>query len=133
MSSEARSPLPPCYFSRTSMGTGLLMMSKTGERRWAHPLTAHDPIDGPYDSGDFAAHIVGGSVALFEQLEEPEAVRFELISLADGASTVSAEVRVEDAGDYIRGVTWGSGTAWLAMDELYAVSLESGATVSRWP
>lgn len=105
----------------------------TGERRWAHPLTAHDPIDGPYDSGDFAAHIVGSSVALFEQLEEPEAVRFELISFADGASTVSAEVRVEDAGDYIRGVTWGSGTAWLALDELYGVSLESGATVSRWP
>jgi hypothetical protein len=110
-----------------------LIDSATGQRGWAHVLVASDPLHGPYDSGDFAAHIVGSSVALFEQLDEPESVRFELISFADGASTVSAQVQVADAGGYIRGIAWGNKTAWLAMDELYAVSLESGATVSRWP
>jgi outer membrane protein assembly factor BamB len=107
--------------------------AQSGQQRWARVLKASDPISGPYDSGDFAAHITGGSVALIEQQKDPEQLRFDLLSLKDGTSSVSAQIQVANAGSYIRGVTWGNHTAWVAMDSLYGVSLESGATVSRWP
>jgi hypothetical protein len=107
--------------------------AQSGQQRWARVLKAGDPSSGPYDNGDFAAHMTGGSVALIEQLKDDKTMHFDLLSLKDGTSSVSAQLQVADASSSIHGVTWGSRTAWLAMDALYGVSLESGATLSRWP
>jgi hypothetical protein len=105
----------------------------SGKQRWARVLKAGDPISGPYDEGDFAAHLAGASVVLIEQQKEAKEVHFDLLSLKDGTSSVSTLIKVDDASSYIRGVTWGNHTAWIAMNELYGVSLEGGTTVSRWP
>ncbi|NNJ09536.1 PQQ-binding-like beta-propeller repeat protein [Chloroflexales bacterium ZM16-3] len=110
-----------------------LIDTQSGEQRWARVLTAGDPINGLYDSGDFAAHLTGDSVALIEQLGDPQEIWFDLLSMRDGTSSVHAQVKVDDASRDIRGVAWGNRMAWAAVDQLYGVSLESGTTVSRWP
>ncbi|MEI7770029.1 MAG: PQQ-binding-like beta-propeller repeat protein [Chloroflexales bacterium] len=110
-----------------------LVDAQSGRQRWARVLKAGDPISGPYDDGDFAAHMLAGSVALIEQLKDSEQIQFDLLSLKDGTSSVSTQLQVADAGSSIRGVAWGSRTAWIAIDSLYGVRLEDGATVSRGP
>ncbi|MBX0327009.1 PQQ-like beta-propeller repeat protein [Oscillochloris sp. ZM17-4] len=110
-----------------------LIDPQSGQQRWARVLTASDPINGLYDSGEFAAHLTGDALALIEQQGDPEVIWFDLLSLQDGTSSVHTQLKVNDGSSYIRGVAWGNRTAWAAADELYGVSLESGATVSRWP
>lgn len=110
-----------------------LIDPQSGQQRWVRVLKARDPISGPYDSGDFAAHLAGDAVILIEQTDDPEEIHFDRLSLRDGTSSVSTQLKVEDPSNDIRGVAWGNHMAWAAIDELYGVSLESGETVSRWP
>jgi outer membrane protein assembly factor BamB len=105
----------------------------SGERRWAHVLSASDPIENFYDSGDFAVNIVGEAVVIVEQSDEPEQISFSRLGLADGAVQLSVPLAVEEPDDYLRGATWGQSTLWLAIDELYGVDLSSGALSYRWP
>jgi outer membrane protein assembly factor BamB len=107
--------------------------SSDGARRWAYVLQGDDPLEELFDTGDFAANIVGESVVLVEQKEEPETIEYVRLNLADGSEQARTALTVEDAGDYMRGALWGRGTLWLAIDELYAVDLASGATTYRWP
>ncbi|NTV62508.1 MAG: PQQ-binding-like beta-propeller repeat protein [Oscillochloris sp.] len=105
----------------------------TGAQRWTRVLSANDPINGLYDDGDFAAHMLAESLVLIEQTEGPDAIHFERLSLSNGTSSVSTQLPVEDADESIRGVIWGNASAWLAVDVLYGVNLENGGTVMRWP
>lgn len=105
----------------------------SGARRWERILSGDDPPDGPFDSGDWALEIVGEALALVEQLDDPEELRYELINLNDGTSRASMPVAVDDPDGNLRGTLFGRNTVFLANDELYAVELSSGQTLYRWP
>lgn len=107
--------------------------ARSGERRWDRVLAASDPLGYRGDTGDFAATLIGDTVALVEQHDEPEEIIYERIALADGSSMARAALQVDDASDYLRGATWGRALAFLPIDELYIVELSSGRTAYRWP
>lgn len=133
---EARSDALLVLAQRTRGSSRLelwLIDPQSGAQRWSHVLKADDPIDGAYDDGDFSAHLAGQSVALIEQWSEPEEIHFDRLSLTDGTSSVSTQIQVEHTNSHIRGVVWGSHSVWLAFDDLYGISLESGGTIARWP
>lgn len=110
-----------------------LIDSQSGARRWARALTASDMISGPFDGGNVAAHLLADAVALIEQRADPDQIQIDLLSLENGTSTVSLPIQVADPSDTLRGVAWGERMAWATIDDLYGVSLESGATLTRWP
>ncbi|WP_129626686.1 PQQ-binding-like beta-propeller repeat protein [Candidatus Oscillochloris fontis] len=111
-----------------------LLDAQSGQQRWSRVLLGDDLVeDAIYDSGDTAVHLLASGVALIEQQADPEAISYELLNLNNGTSQVKKELRVEDAGDSLRGVTWGNQSVWLAVDELYAVDLTTGETQARWP
>lgn len=133
---EARGDALLVLASRTRGSSRLelwLVDRQGGARRWSRVLTADNPLSGPYDSGNFAAHLLGDAVALIERRGEPAQIQIELLSLENGTSVVSLPIQVADPENDIRGVAWGSRMAWAAIDELYGVSLEDGSTRSRWP
>lgn len=107
--------------------------AQSGDRRWERVLIAGDPIESPRDSGDWAATIRGDAVALVERRQEQQEIGYELIGLRDGVSRAKTILQVEDPTNSLRGATWGAGTAWLAINELYGVELSSGKTLYRWP
>lgn len=105
----------------------------SGERRWGRVLVADDPAEYPGDYSDFVVGLVGNTVVLVEQHEEPEQIIYELIGLTDGASRARAALAVKDPDSVIRGATWGRDHVFLSIDELYGVELSSGRTAYAWP
>lgn len=106
---------------------------ESGARRWERVLAGTNPLAGPYDTADWAAALVGDSVALIEQRPDTQTMAYELISLADGTSRASAAIAVEDPDDDLRGLLVSRDAAYLVTDELYAVELSSGDTLYRLP
>jgi outer membrane protein assembly factor BamB len=105
----------------------------SGQRRWERVLAGTDNLNGPYDTADWAAALVGDTVALVEQRPDAQTLAYELLSLSDGTSRASATIPVDDPDTDLRGLLVSRATAYLVAEELYAIELSSGQTLFRWP
>ncbi|NJN14968.1 MAG: PQQ-binding-like beta-propeller repeat protein [Oscillochloris sp.] len=104
----------------------------SGERRGAIPFQADTRVNAD-TSGDWAAAIVDGGVAVVETQEEPEQLYYRLLDPATSDLLMEKTLPTENATALIRGAVWTRESLFLSADELYTIALNDGTIRYRWP
>jgi hypothetical protein len=107
--------------------------SGSGEQLWKHILQADylyelDPFDDRY-----SVRMQPDGLVILQLLtdSEPSELVVQKLNAADGSLLYETETALTE--DFWRGLTWANDTAYLALRNLVAVDLETGATAVEWP
>lgn len=105
----------------------------TGERVWRHIINAdyHFSLSPANDRFSYHLEPDGLVVLQMQTDDEPTTLVMQKLNPADGTFLYETESPIDET--FWRGLTWTADAAYLTLQQLVAVDLETGETAVEWP